>query len=40
MEIKLNNSVKNLEWTTCSENNLHNHKMGLTNRLYAKNYSI
>lgn len=28
---KLNNSVKNLEWCTCSENNKHNHKIGLTN---------
>ena len=27
---KTNNSVKNLEWATCSENNLHNHKIGLT----------
>lgn len=27
---KTNNSVKNLEWATCSENNLHNHKTGLT----------
>lgn len=27
---KTNNSVNNLEWSTCSENNLHNHKMGLT----------
>jgi hypothetical protein len=23
--------MKNLEWVTCSENNLHNHKIGLTN---------
>lgn len=28
---KVNNSVSNLEWCTCSENNLHNHKIGLTN---------
>jgi predicted RNA-binding protein with PIN domain len=28
--IKTNNSVYNLEWVTCSENNLHNHKIGLT----------
>jgi hypothetical protein len=27
---KTNNSVSNLEWCTCSENNLHNHKTGLT----------
>lgn len=26
---KVNNSVSNLEWVTCSENNLHNHKIGL-----------
>jgi hypothetical protein len=26
---KTNNSVNNLEWCTCSENNLHNHKIGL-----------
>jgi hypothetical protein len=26
---KLNNSVNNLEWCTCSENNLHNFKIGL-----------
>ena len=26
---KLNNSVTNLEWCTCSENNQHNHKIGL-----------
>jgi hypothetical protein len=26
---KTNNSVSNLEWCTCSENNLHNHKVGL-----------
>lgn len=28
---KLNNSVTNLEWTTCSENNLHKFKIGLGN---------
>ena len=28
---KLNNTVENLEWVTCSENNLHNYKIGLTN---------
>ena len=28
---KLNNKVENLEWVTCSENNLHAHKRGLTN---------
>jgi hypothetical protein len=27
---KTNNSSCNLEWVTCSENNLHNHKVGLT----------
>jgi len=27
---KINNSVINLEWCTCSENNLHNHKIGLS----------
>jgi hypothetical protein len=27
---KTNNIVSNLEWCTCSENNLHNHKIGLT----------
>ena len=27
---KTNNMVSNLEWVTCSENNLHNHKIGLT----------
>lgn len=27
---KLNNSVINLEWCTCAENNLHNYKIGLT----------
>jgi len=27
---KINNSANNLEWCTCSENNLHNHKIGLT----------
>jgi len=26
---KLNNKVENLEWLTCSENNLHAHKLGL-----------
>ena len=26
---KINNSVDNLEWCTCAENNLHNHKIGL-----------
>jgi hypothetical protein len=26
---KTNNSADNLEWCTCSENNLHNHKIGL-----------
>lgn len=26
---KMNNAVTNLEWCTCSENNLHNHKIGL-----------
>jgi len=26
---KTNNSVNNLEWVTCAENNLHNHKIGL-----------
>jgi hypothetical protein len=25
----LNNKLENLEWVTCSENNLHNHKIGL-----------
>jgi hypothetical protein len=28
---KLNNNVNNLEWVTCSENNLHNYKIGLNN---------
>ena len=28
---KLNNKVDNLEFVTCSENNLHNYKIGLTN---------
>jgi hypothetical protein len=28
--IKTNNSVTNLEWCTCSENNIHNYKIGLT----------
>jgi len=27
--IKTNNAVSNLEWCSCSENNLHNHKIGL-----------
>ena len=27
---KLNNKLYNLEWVTCSENNLHAHKIGLT----------
>jgi hypothetical protein len=27
---KLNNKAENLEWLTCSENNLHAHKIGLT----------
>jgi hypothetical protein len=26
---KINNCVNNLEWVTCAENNLHNHKIGL-----------
>ena len=26
---KLNNSISNLEWVTCRENNIHNHKIGL-----------
>ncbi len=26
---KINNAVSNLEWCSCSENNLHNHKVGL-----------
>ena len=26
---KTNNAVNNLEWVTCAENNLHNHKIGL-----------
>lgn len=26
---KLNNKAENLEWLTCSENNLHAHKIGL-----------
>ena len=26
---KINNYVNNLEWATCAENNLHNHKIGL-----------
>lgn len=28
---KLNNKLENLEWVTCSENNLHNYKIGLIN---------
>ena len=28
---KLNNKLENLEWVTCSENNLHSHKLGLNN---------
>ena len=28
---KLNNTTQNLEWLTCSENNKHAHKLGLTN---------
>jgi hypothetical protein len=28
---KTNNIFENLEWVTCSENNLHNYKIGLTN---------
>lgn len=28
---KLNNTVGNLEWLNCSENNMHAHKIGLTN---------
>jgi hypothetical protein len=27
---KINNKVTNIEWVTCSENNLHNHKVGFT----------
>ena len=27
---KLNNNAENLEWITCSENNIHAHKIGLT----------
>lgn len=27
---KINNSIINLEWCTCAENNIHNHKIGLT----------
>ena len=26
---KINNCINNLEWVTCAENNLHNHKIGL-----------
>ena len=26
---KINNCANNLEWVTCAENNLHNHKIGL-----------
>lgn len=32
---KTNNSSNNLEWVTCAENNLHNHKTGLIN-LYTR----
>ena len=28
---KINNNANNLEWLTCSENNLHNYKIGLNN---------
>jgi hypothetical protein len=28
---KVNNKLENLEWVTCSENNLHNYKIGLIN---------
>ena len=28
---KTNNNTNNLEWLTCSENNLHNYKIGLNN---------
>jgi len=33
---KLNNCVANLEWTTCSENNLHKFKIGLGNNFTRK----
>ena len=33
---KLNNSVANLEWNTCSENNLHKFKIGLGNNQTRK----
>jgi hypothetical protein len=33
---KLNNKVDNLEWVTCAENNLHNHKIGLINSFKRK----
>ena len=33
---KLNNSVENLEWTTCSENNIHKFKIGLGNSYTRK----
>jgi len=32
---KLNNAAHNLEWVTCAENNLHNHKTGLI-KCYTK----
>jgi len=33
---KLNNSVENLEWNTCSENNLHKFQIGLGNNFTRK----
>ena len=33
---KTNNSLTNLEWTTVKENNLHNHKAGLTKKYTRK----
>jgi hypothetical protein len=33
---KINNKVENLEWVTCSENNLHKHKIGLGNNYTRK----